>query len=476
MGKKYYPLSLVMGLTFKPNHIHPSLWGHLSYMFADGDQNNTHPSNLILKTPKPLEPPGMLGYSYIPGYTGYAVSKDGVVKNVKTGKIASLIKTETGYVRVSVTPDLGNRTQVFVHRALCLAWKHYPATVDLLFVNHIDENPSNNDLDNLEWITPRGNQVHSNRGISREKVEKILQNEKCLDASVLVRNVKSNRFTIYENPRQAALAIGVSQGHLYYMLRKSPGDKIWRGHIQVQWLSELSSWKDHQNIDKEELESRELNSVLMLNVITGVETKFPSARKCAEFLGYSELTIWVRLKNNNQKVWSDGYMFKRGSDPTPWRKVEDPYKEIEESQLNTPVRCKNIFTNEVMSFEGISECARHLNIPIFILMARRIGSCDPNMPYLEWQFKFDDSEFRSLSAKQLKYFSILKDEGKAFRGKGYIFVNRETGEEKIYTDVKKASQDFGIGRSYIWNIAKNQGTFRDQWTIRFYFENDEDPY
>lgn len=476
LGRKYYRLSLVIGLTFKPNFIDSSLWWSLKYMHLDGNKNNNHPSNLILKTPKPLTPPDFPETSYVPGYTRYCVTKSGRVFNVGTKKEISQHVDGKGYVWVGLKPDLGPRTLVGRHRLICLGWKPYPATVDKLYVNHINEVPGCDAFDNLEWITPRGNVVHSRKTIGVEKALAILESEKGLDVSVVVRNVKSNNLTIYEKPSDLAKTLGVTQDRVYYMLRKKPGNKIWSGFIQLQWMSELKDWVEHADVDFEHLKIMSGYGVLMRDVRTGAVTEFSSAAECARFLNLSELTVSVRLRNKTQKVYSDGYQFKRLSDKTPWRCVDNLDKEIENADQRVPVRVKNIFTGEVAVFGSMQSCCDTLGIPGNIVKARFAGFAKSDMPWMDWQFKFDNTDFRILSEKQLRFFKILKTEGKAFRGKGYIFINGETGEEIIYTDVKKAEKDFGLTRSYLWNVAKRRGTINGKWRVEHYFQQDEEPF
>jgi len=61
-----------------------------------------------------------------------------------------------------------NKKVVYVHRYL--AENYIPNPYNKPCVNHIDGNPSNNSLDNLEWVTKRENCEHARlNGLSETK-------------------------------------------------------------------------------------------------------------------------------------------------------------------------------------------------------------------------------------------------------------------------------------------------------------------
>lgn len=70
-----------------------------------------------------------------------------------------------GYARVGFTLD-GVRYRVLVHRAVW--WVYGGIIPDGMQVNHRDGNKANNDIDNLELVTPRGNVAHAEEtGLAR---------------------------------------------------------------------------------------------------------------------------------------------------------------------------------------------------------------------------------------------------------------------------------------------------------------------
>ncbi len=106
----------------------------------------------------------------IPGYEGlYQVSNRGDVKSLDRittgnrrrrikGKLLSKTFTSTGYYKVELCKD-GKRKSLKVHRLVAIAFIKNPDCKP--YINHIDCNPLNNCVENLEWCTPKENTAHS---------------------------------------------------------------------------------------------------------------------------------------------------------------------------------------------------------------------------------------------------------------------------------------------------------------------------
>ena len=96
-----------------------------------------------------------------PIYTDYSVTNSGEVISHKRGKDRQLghYTNGKGYRHVALSHN-GKSVTVRVHRLV--AETFIPNPHNLPQVNHIDEDKLNNCIDNLEWITARDNQIHSN--------------------------------------------------------------------------------------------------------------------------------------------------------------------------------------------------------------------------------------------------------------------------------------------------------------------------
>ena len=70
----------------------------------------------------------------------------------------------SGYRRATI-----QRQHYFVHRLVAAAFLGPPPNADAWQVNHIDRNPSNNSVSNLQYVTPAENMIHSWRTNSHRK-------------------------------------------------------------------------------------------------------------------------------------------------------------------------------------------------------------------------------------------------------------------------------------------------------------------
>ena len=129
-------------------------------------------------------------YRKINGFSRYEVSNTGKIKRLAYiekyhhRRHEEIIMKPTydkdGYLLCGMTGDDGKRYTMKVHRLVAQAF--IPNPDNLPQVNHKDENKSNNNVENLEWITNRDNQYWGTCGLRKSIAMKKLHKDGLFDS------------------------------------------------------------------------------------------------------------------------------------------------------------------------------------------------------------------------------------------------------------------------------------------------------
>lgn len=146
----------------------------------------------------------------------YKVSNLGNVKGIK-GKLLKPWKSGK-YLYIS----LGRKNKILLHRLIMITFC-FREDYQKMQVNHKDGNPENNNLNNLEWVTPSENILHSYNVLKRKAA---CQNAKKVNQKkVYSLNIETGEKLYFESQTDCALFYGCDKSNLTKYIDT---EKVWK--------------------------------------------------------------------------------------------------------------------------------------------------------------------------------------------------------------------------------------------------------
>lgn len=251
------------------------------------------------------------GFYEIPGFSKYAISKDGILwSKLQQREVSGFIGT-SGYHSFSMyRDDTGKKYCTGRHRILCLVFKNDGRDYKGWHVNHIDHTPGSDSLDNLEWVTPSENMLH-----------KYINGRRNIAAPVEVRNPKTGEITIFHSMGHLCKDLGIHKYVVENMLA-GPDWRIYPCGLQVRYASN-EPWpplpESDEEIERIMLHNGTEKSIIVKWLISGKEKVFTNMTTAAKALGIAPSTLSVWISENPQRVCVGGFLLKYLFDDTPWR-------------------------------------------------------------------------------------------------------------------------------------------------------------
>lgn len=229
-------IAVLLAIKFKQIKIPVSSWPRLDVKYVDGNPTNIDPSNTVLVFPaEGIKLDIRSDFRFIPGFSRYMINSSGEVYSTCTNERLSPYMDASGYWMYGVTPDVGKRTIVGMHRLLALAFLEYRANVDSLDVNHLDGNKGNNALDNLEWADRKRNCDHAySTGLRTDNV------------NVMVRNVYTKEVREFYSIEECARKLKLNGETIRLRLQMDPGNVYYPG-FQLKRKDDESPWTEHED-------------------------------------------------------------------------------------------------------------------------------------------------------------------------------------------------------------------------------------
>lgn len=130
---------------------------------------------------------------------------DGKKRFVK-GHVLKQKKVGSGYMQVCVGVN-GKAVYLLVHRMVATCF--IPNPHNYSEVNHIDNNPTNNTVSNLEWCSHEYNVAYREKyGVSAKEASKVLRKP------VFAVNLETFEVFQFESQREASRQLGVAVEHI----------------------------------------------------------------------------------------------------------------------------------------------------------------------------------------------------------------------------------------------------------------------
>lgn len=361
-------------------------------------------------------------YRVIPGFTDYAVSKNGEVILTKTFKI---IKSYSGgkniYPKASVyNPDKRVFRNMPVHRLVAIAWVYNKDWLVYDVVNHIDGDRRNFKSDNLEWVSSSENAIHAFKNGLRK------DNTPCKLFDIVTREIKN-----YYSISSAAKDIGLSYSYLLTALRYKCKTRLICGRYEIKLDTDDTEWF-YQDKERPLKNGRYVVTVEYPN---GNKEIFNDLRDIK-----SKLSVW-----NVSNVWLLVDKIKQ--------KYPDYRVTVEDTFLSSPSQAYNVKTGEIVSARTIMELAS------IIGMSRAYISKIIN--YKDERFVYKGYAFRSYSEKE--WNTDFTDPIKS--SVCILAFNTVTQEELIFNSLREIARFFKKDRCVFQRCLKNKELL-SEWSFK----------
>ena len=162
----------------------------------------------------------------------YEISNLGNVRNIKTGRILKSNFIGKGYLAVQLCKN-GFKKSLQIHRLVAAAF--IPNLENKDQVNHIDGNKTNNNVENLEWVSCSENIKHAYEVLKRPssvpKKNNMEKGSKRIQNPILQLDKQLNVLNEYQNAKIASTILSIDYSSIMKCLigrLKSAGNFIWK--------------------------------------------------------------------------------------------------------------------------------------------------------------------------------------------------------------------------------------------------------
>lgn len=284
----------------------------------------------------------------IPGTLGFSASESGTIYGPDK-EVRPQYKNLDGYSTASVKM-LDGRWQTFgVHRLVALAHLPYDGDVSNLTVNHLDTNVSNNDVDNLEWVSVHLNNLHAS--LMRQQVEY---------PTIILTDAAGGKSFI-DNLHDASSLLGIDRDLAWEMVRD--GREVDGKRLEpFTKRTNIPPQLRKPTIYERDANGRPVQSTVVLKDLEdGTIEIFDSMAEAALRYGVSPSHIYQCISDfKKTRLFKQRYLIVRDRDPFPDVTPEE-YEEMK-APGGKQTLALNLTTNELVIFPSASSMVTMLNL------------------------------------------------------------------------------------------------------------------
>lgn len=434
-GYRDYKIIELILFQYKDIHIQEDRWNEIAPFVIDGDNENIQAKNVgyrFIKGPIPIRLNSE--FFYIPGFTKYAINRDGLLINARTERPVRFFTSKGnkernikgGYKVTTVPSPNGKTTTLSRHRALALTFLDYPDNVDSMVVNHIDGIPGNDSVDNLEWTTRGQNNTHA--------YENDLKNQ---HKRVIVRDVRTGKDTEYYSIAEAARQLGWAVDEtIRHRLYQCEFGMVFADGTQVKLKDDPREFPKVDDPEKAIQDAKDRNPLgeerplKVRNCLSLEVTEYKSIMDASRATGVNSGTIAWRLDRDNFSPLF-GYQFKHLEDGSEWPDftMEEYRQSLVPNQLG--VSAKNHFTGEEVEFESVAAAQGEFkgDLSTVLRAGRQYFRSDG------WHLKYSDDKWDEVNDPEEFFYKMIRE---------VVAKSEETGEVFVEPNAKSMGRRLGF--------------------------------